>query len=70
MGLGGGGSRGSQMVDGTLPSAGVPAAPSILGFMTLSAAEAGLGCYPLRCLAAGKAFTLQIYSSVGRSAMV
>lgn len=59
------------MADGTLSSAGVPVAPSILGFMTLSAAaEAGLRCCPLRCLAAGKAFTQQTYSSVGRSAVV
>lgn len=39
-------SRGSQMAGGTLSSAGVPVAPSILGFMTLSAAEAGLRCCP------------------------
>lgn len=45
------GSGGSQMAGSTLASAGVPAAPSVLGFMALSAAEA----VPLRCLAAGKA---------------
>lgn len=64
------GSRRSQMADRTLSSAGVPEVTSILGFMTLSAAEAGLICCPLRCLAAGIAFTLQTYSSVSRSAVV
>lgn len=66
---GGGGSRRSQMADRTLFSAGVPAVTSILGFRTLSAAEAGLICCSLRCLAAGIAFTLQTNSSVGRSAV-
>lgn len=68
-GGGGGGSRRSQMADRTLFSAGVPAVTSILGFRTLSAAEAGLICCSLRCLAAGIAFTLQTNSSVGRSAV-
>lgn len=66
-----GAGRGSQMAGGTSPSVGEPSAPSILSFMTLSAAEAGgLRCCPLRCPTAGRAHVLQTYSSVGRSAVV
>lgn len=66
-----GAGRGSQMAGGTSPSVGVPAAPSILGFITLSAAEAGgLRCCLLRCPTAGRAHVLQTYSSVGKSAVV
>lgn len=63
--------RGSQMAGGTFPSAGVPAMPSILLFIALSAVETGgLRCCPLRCLTAGKAHTMQTYSSVDRTAVV